>query len=698
MTSIDKNLDRETRLTAVTRLLNVSLTTSAKTVSAIAAVGAVYGLVLNNSTALVATSPVLAQLITAIGGDVLAGMLEKVANRSEISLTELEKLLEQIADQNQDVLRQQPNLPTKHDLYRVVSLLQENHNVRFDELGWQYQQISNQLEQLRQIVTAETKPVNVEQYLPGYLAWAKTMHDSMQVLTRKMPLTDIYTDVYMIDKQAYWSNSTKEERQAAFAQREPWVSRNRRAGVSLLADHRRLFIVGQPGAGKTTFMRWLTLQAAQGKLPFNTVPIYIKLHRFNSFEGGLVQLIAHQLNIGGWPDGSAAWEALRQSRPLLILLDGLDEVLAMKRKSLNDQIADLAQDKRLVNSYILITCRPHAETRQFEQFTYVKVADFTRNQAETFIYHWFSTQIDVAERLLAELGDKKHRAIRELIRTPLLLALLCIAYEEKPIFPTRRHELYQWALEKVLKEWDSTRGIDRESVYKKLGLEEKKNLLAWIAYSTFEQGQLFISKTKLDQHITTYWKAWRAAEIQKQIDEGGSVYDLGDIPPREVDAEKIIAEIASQHGLLVAQSHTDYSFSHLTLQEYFAALYIVKNETNGTLPRLMHHVGNERWRELFLLTAGMLSDATDFAEGYLHALDRMARQDEGLLALVQWSMAKSADSSGANTNPAVRAFYLYLAARGRDLEPDPVRDRARADAFMLEFSQDVANQAGIPAA
>ena len=52
-----------------------------------------------------------------------------------------------------------------------------------------------------------------------------------------------------------------------------------------------------------------------------------------------------------------------------------------------------------------------------------------------------------------------------------------------------------------------------------------------------------------------------------------------------------------------------YSFSHLTFQEYYIAKYI-DNTYGGTLDRLASHLNNPHWRDVFLLTASLLSDAT----------------------------------------------------------------------------------------
>jgi hypothetical protein len=56
-----------------------------------------------------------------------------------------------------------------------------------------------------------------------------------------------------------------------------------------------------------------------------------------------------------------------------------------------------------------------------------------------------------------------------------------------------------------------------------------------------------------------------------------------------------------------------YSFSHLTFQEFFTAKYVVDNARKGTLDVLVSkYLTDPKWREVFLITAGLLPNAEDF--------------------------------------------------------------------------------------
>ncbi len=499
-----------------------------------------------------------------------------------------------------------------------------------------------------------------EKELENYLAWVQTQYNTMRVLSMTQPLSlqTIYTDVFLLNKSKYEQKQGIEELEQAFAGRKGLGGEEKRIqGGELLAQANRFFIMGQPGAGKTTFSKWLVLQAAQNYVEEQRIPIYLTLRRFNTWDESLLTILAHELEFG---DIVAATEKLRgllRQGKLLILLDGLDEVLTEHRNALNDQIDDLV--KWSDENQIVITCRSHAETRQFESFGGVRIADFNEDQVEHFVRHWFDDS-NLANSLLRELKRAEHESIRELARTPLLLALLCIGYGHEPSFPKRKDQLYKQALQVVLQQWDEERGIRRESIYGQLSLEKKQTLLAYVAYTTFSQGQLFIAEADLTQHIVDFWQNWRQEEIERQKAEYGQVYPP-ELPQKEIVPQKIIWEIAAQHGLLVEQLTSVYSFSHLTLQEYFAALYIVENENRGSVEQLMPFVDDYRWRELFLLTAGMLADATEFFELFLQALEQMIANDEQVLTCLKWVEEESERNQLLYKPAAVRAFLLSSA-------------------------------------
>ena len=678
-------LSDQQRQTAFQRLLGVLPSVSAHLVMYGAAAGAVYSLYPNDPAGLIAASPILANLVATIGGDVLASMIEKVASKDKPAPEEIIELLEQTLANTHLATATIQNLPTRRELYRAISLLDEKQDARLLQLTQHNKmlrallgQVLSELRRLQKMDLDNQPTINEQAALETYLSWVQAQYNAMRVLsmTRPVPLDEMYTDVYVLDKPSYWRRDEEEALQKEFFSRSQFRSEKRQSGIGILAKTKRLFIEGKPGAGKTTFLRYLALQAARKQLPFTKIPFYVELKRLGSSSGSLFDLLVKEFDLSGFPQAQGHVEKLLRQGRGLILLDGLDEV-AENRVAVHDQIDELV--KLCGDSHVIITCRPLAEKRRLDRFTYVEVADFTPDQVERFVGNWFGADKTTSQNLLRELAKQEHKNIRELARTPLLLALLCIAYAEAGAFPQRREQLYSQAVQVVMEQWDEERGVQRDSFYGQLTLAHKQALLSYVAYRTFAEGNYFIPRAMLERYIQDGIRLLRQQAIEQQKADYGLVLEPAILPPEEVRADRIIRDIAAQHGLLVTQMKDVYSFSHLTLHEHFTARYIVNHATQGTLSGLMEHMEDDQWREVFLLTTGMLADITEFANDYLTALAKVAAENQTLAEMLQYVAGKSVEIQSGVRPHVMRAFAIYLIFVSNptlESEPTDTLDRA----------------------
>jgi len=79
-----------------------------------------------------------------------------------------------------------------------------------------------------------------------------------------------------------------------------------------------------------------------------------------------------------------------------------------------------------------------------------------------------------------------------------------------------------------------------------------------------------------------------------------------------------------------------YSFSHLTLQEYLTALYIVEKRLEKEL--VAQHLVDERWREIFLLVSGIAKSPVSLLFDPMHQQAKSyIRPYVKLQGLVKWA-------------------------------------------------------------
>ena len=299
------------------------------------------------------------------------------------------------------------------------------------------------------------------------------------------PLKEIFTDVYVLDKPTAFRRFSPEALRAHLLEQDrslPFRHDERRPGVDLLGEADKLLILGKPGAGKTTFLKHLAVREAQrGKWGqcLGKIPILVSLKQFAETDKPLLDFIVDQFAVCRFPEAAPFVERLLESGQALVLFDGLDEVTkaAERGKNPRGQVTEMLARfaRQYPRRHIVITCRIAATEYTFDtDFTYLEMADFAPDQVEMFVRNWFwdaarpDESAALADKMLAEWEKAEHQGIRDLTRNPLLLTLLCLTYEENLNFPACRGEIYQDALDALLRKWDATRDIRRGILYKRL--------------------------------------------------------------------------------------------------------------------------------------------------------------------------------------------------------------------------------------
>jgi predicted NACHT family NTPase len=502
---------------------------------------------------------------------------------------------------------------------------------------------------------------------------------TMRVLdmTQPVDLDRIYTDVNII-KDVTGRRRIGYDEVMEVCTREHFdrflvgTIKERVKGFEAVEEFQKLVVLGKPGAGKTTFMKYLAMSCLDGRFRRELVPIFVTLKAYaeEREQPSLENYILTEFQ-NREVSGEVVKRLLKEGRAL-ILLDGLDEVKKEDDRRVKQDIDRFSRD--WLKNRFAITCRIAAREYQFEKFTEVEVADFDDDQIESFVDRWFreKDQSKVV-RLLERLKD--NQPVKELAQNPLLLTLLCLVFGELNDFPLKRSELYKECLAVLMKKWDAKRNIERETIYKNLSSLNKEDMLGQIAFNTFVNGEYFFRQEDLQRQIKDYICNLPEASADPEV--------------LRLDSEVVLKAIEHHHGLLVERARNIYSFSHLTFQEYFTANEIVRKHNFDTL---MQNIFDPRWKEVFLLTAELRRESNDFLKMMKDRIDKFVADDERLQAFLEWADGKTDLVRFSCKKVVVRAFYAFVEARVRDRTIDRDRDisfnYARANAKELAMSID----------
>ncbi|MFS0516675.1 NACHT domain-containing protein [Nostoc sp. UIC 10607] len=497
-------------------------------------------------------------------------------------------------------------------------------------------------EKTREIIFTASK-----QYVQNY----EERHGILKVLGMRehVKLESVYTAVQFLGDDAIRSFESIENLEEVYRQarsrRFQSQDGKKQVGIKVANDKQYLMVLGGPGAGKSTFVRKMGLEALKGKkggFKHACIPVFIELKRFASSNINIETFIAEEFRICGFPSSDKFTAKALEEGKLLILLDGLDEV---PTKNLTEAISEIQNfvDKYDQNRFIA-SCRTAAYRSAFRRFSDVAMADFDDNQIQQFIYNWFHCEADKQ----AKTGDKcwellqkpEHKAAKELAHTPLLLTFLCLFYDRSQSFSDNRSVLYRKALRILLEEWASEKRILRDEIYQGLHTELEEILLSEIAYTGFESDRLFFLQRDIVQQIKTFL----ASNLNA---------------PQHLDGKSVLNAIAIQQGILVERAEDVFSFSHLTLQEYLTAQYIDDHRQVEKL--VTEHLVDERWKEVFLLVAGLMRGGAD---DLLLLMEKEAQKyinTPKLQALLNWAEHVTAGSPGDFKPVGKRAVALINA-------------------------------------
>jgi hypothetical protein len=381
-------------------------------------------------------------------------------------------------------------------------------------------------------------------------------HAQVKILGKAepVPLASIYTEVRIVPPTFLRGYRTQEELQELFLQKGRSLAGygfgrdEPRPALEVANDenYRFLNLLGAPGAGKSTFLRYIGGMALQRYRPgataqgspdpattryqFNLLPVLLELRSLRSAPLNFVPVIDEELHTNGFPAGFG--RAALQAGGLLVLLDGLDEVPADKLDDTIEGIRNLVA--RHPACRYITSCRTAFYKDFFSRFTDALLTDFTDDQIRNLIANWFRSDRDrefgTAAKFWDLLNSPDHQATRELARTPLLATFLCMVYDDRQQLPTNRAELYGDALRILLERWGASKRVHGESVFTGLSIKRELLMLEGIAGPAYERQQYFFTARELATAIETFLR--------------------GDVArPDLVDGQRVLEEIERKQGL-----------------------------------------------------------------------------------------------------------------------------------------------------
>jgi len=466
-------------------------------------------------------------------------------------------------------------------------------------------------------------------------------HSRIRLLSGKEIIVDqLYVDVWLLEKPEHRDFSTLESILNDYNITEDRLSVSKRLqrkpGLEIVDSTSKLIIFGKPGSGKTTFLKHLAVDWVRGNFHAEKIAVLIELRQIRLKEWRLIDAISQELEL----IEEETLDLLKQGI-LLILMDGLDEVPnAELRSRLQSQVENVSKKYSSENRFVL-TCRTQAVGKSLKGFTEVEVAEFNSKQVTKFVQNWFTayglSETEVAKQCeTIQVATINQPDLGEIAVTPVLLALICVVWQDSGKIPRNRANLYRKGVNWLLSRWNDNKGIqDWEfgtEVYRRLSIEDKEALLIDIAARKFENPDNFV--------------LFEQDELVRQISQKLLL-------EQQKTGVAVLKAIEAQHGLLIERADELWSFSHLTFQEFFTVQWLVRLSSQ----QLADKISNRQWQRAVEQIVKSQQPADRLLRLLKHAVDQLVAQDYVIQAFLSWVFQKSGSSIPNCKAVAVRAFH-----------------------------------------
>lgn len=255
--------------------------------------------------------------------------------------------------------------------------------------------------------------------------------------------------------------------------------------------------------------------------------------------------------------------SLLEQNSVLLIMDGLDELNPDLFESVQKEIKEIGL--RLNKSKIIITSRPNYVKVSYPNFSIYQVSPLSKPQIEAISGLWLSDY----DEFISELESKSYF---ELANRPLFLCFLILLYIEnqkklEKKLPKSSKEVYEQIIELLIAKWDKEREVFRRSKY---AYFDEKNKIKFLSHLSFRLTYITKAKTFSHQQLTEAYLAI-CPHFSLPIDE----------------AEEVAEEIENHTGIIIKSLYNQYEFSHLAIQEYLCALYIIGAPFNEKIEKYL---------------------------------------------------------------------------------------------------------------
>src|SRR6266571_1655097 len=411
----------------------------------------------------------------------------------------------------------------------------------------------------------------------------------LEAMRKRTDLSREERDAYLQGLRIIWQSQLRRDTDEEQAQQPLFLEE---LLLQLTPGNPVAILLGAPGSGKTTFLRWLAFHMARASLSLNTyplprglgrpqVPVLIQTEEY-AVKLEKDYLTLKQFLIVQWSGihPNLPWKLLddlSQGR-CLVLFDGLDQgtTLNVRRRviaAIHEFIADYSSDDPNNYNRFIVTSRiTESEPGAFARYMHYTLLDLTEQQIEQILANWYLA--------IARYRAVASKGMRSLTGQEEAEARIAGAKRQEQLLYMLRDNAD--LMRTLLDTWN------RESDRRMFSGEEMplaEQLLGNLAFRLHESGRPL---SGFDVVMTT--RQTMATFQQRQP-----------VEIKEHDIMQFIETLRRSSGLFVEGGEDLYYFANRPIQDYYVVLSLLHMPQDELKQFAFQQYHSAAWREPLLL-------------------------------------------------------------------------------------------------
>ncbi|TMP39557.1 NACHT domain-containing protein [Pseudoalteromonas rubra] len=314
-------------------------------------------------------------------------------------------------------------------------------------------------------------------------------------------------------------------------------------------------IQGVAGQGKSTFMRKMLLNTVKGS---EQIPVFYELKYFE--DKPLVDIFIDWFDRHGISLNERVLRNLLKENKIKVLLDGFDEIEPSLQPNAARRIKEFSKEFNKLT--VIVSSRPYTAITREASISNYKILDFEMDDIEKLLLKISDSDINRVEEAMEQI--KKYPRIKKVINTPILAILLFLTYRFWSKIPDNLADFYKKIFITLLTHHDSVKSGKKIERGIKIPLNDYdiEDVFSVFCFKTFVSGKLEMSSREANVFMSSaleYYSHDRSL------------------------SECMIEVVKRNTGILCSDGYDTLAFTHKSLQEYYTAYFISKENDRSRI-------------------------------------------------------------------------------------------------------------------